>query len=64
MGQWNHVDCSQPSPDSPDYPRWKIKQELILNGDISEDDPDDFIDCYLESMKDDGLSETKFRKIK
>lgn len=39
MGQWNHEDCSQPSPDNPElYARWLRRQQLIFNGEISEDD--------------------------
>lgn len=44
MGQWNHIDCSQPSPDSPDYLRWLAKQQRIFNGDEDVEDFAEYAD--------------------
>lgn len=39
LGQWNHIDCSQPSPDNPkEYLQYEVKRYLIFSGDLNEED--------------------------
>lgn len=63
MGQWDHEDCSQPSPDNPEmYARWLRRQQLIFNGEISEDD--DERNFYNFDAPEYEIPESQWKKIK